>query len=235
MPPVVNGFQIRVDLKDLQGKLEQLGQRMANNVVRRAILAGMGVVRTEARRLAPTPRLSKSARKKAQKNGKKKLNFRRAKAPPGGWPPGYWSTGALKRMISADTKTKGNTDGTTAQLFGRVFIRQPLKKGAFEALVGEIADGTADFKGRVGRNPRRYAHLVEFGVSPHSVGKGSVRVAKGKKLANAVGIKHPGHKARPFMRPAWDGKKEEAKKQIEIVARRELDKELKAIARGGKK
>ncbi len=49
-----------------------------------------------------------------------------------------------------------------------------------------------------------HAHLVEFGTEPHRVGKGL----------------HPGAAPRPFLRPAFDNKKEEAlAKAREVLAK----------------
>ena len=44
-------------------------------------------------------------------------------------------------------------------------------------------------------NPTNYAHLVEYGTSQHFLGK------KGSK---ETGLLHPGARARPFLRPAFD-------------------------------
>lgn len=91
------------------------------------------------------------------------------------------------------------------------------------------------FKGK-GYPPRTYAHFVEYGTAPHSLGKGSIRkVFKGsKKTVRQVGKLHPGAKAKPFLRPAFDAKKFEAVRVIERKIREELDKEIKKIAAGGR-
>jgi len=49
------------------------------------------------------------------------------------------------------------------------------------------------------------AHLVEFGVKPHSLDKGAKRkvmVINGHPVSGK--IMHPGTKARPFMKPAFE-------------------------------
>lgn len=234
MPSVIRGGTLRVDLTELKSRLALLGQRMATNVVRRGILAGMGVIRTDARARAVAPRRGKRA-SKGKTAGKTKGKSLRRGRPAGGWPKGTWATGALKKMISSETNTIRGSDGKNAKVTGRVFIRQPMKKGQFELLAGDVAAGLGDFAGAIGRNPRRYAHLVEFGVAPHAVGKGSKRKKKGKAAANQTGILHPGHAPRPFMRPAWDAKQAEAAKKIEVVMRAELEKEIKKLAKGGGK
>lgn len=56
------------------------------------------------------------------------------------------------------------------------------------------------------RNPANYAHLVEFGVQPHALFSGADTRSKDSGAALlARSIKqHPGIKAKPFMRPAFD-------------------------------
>lgn len=214
MPAVVRGNSLKVDLTDLKSKLQQLGDRMANNVVRRGILAGMGVVRTDARARVVKPRRGKRA-KKGKDAGKTKGKALRGERPAGGWPAGTWSTGKLKKAISSDTNNVRGSDGKNVQVTGRVFVAKPKKDR--------------------GQNPRRYAHLVEFGVAPHAVGRGSKLKRKGRSRAVQVGIMHPGHSPRPFMRPAWDAKQAEAAKKIETVTREQLDKEIAKLARKGKR
>ena len=48
-----------------------------------------------------------------------------------------------------------------------------------------------------------HGHLVEFGTKPHKI---IIKLANGKTII----VNHPGSKAQPFMRPAFDGKGNEA-------------------------
>lgn len=69
---------------------------------------------------------------------------------------------------------------------------------------------------KVTRDPVRYGHLVEFGTGPHSTDKGSKsdwNVKDQGKLKDFRSTKddHPGAKAQPFMRPAFDGNEARAK------------------------
>ncbi len=52
----------------------------------------------------------------------------------------------------------------------------------------------SDYRGVAGRRPIRYAHLVEFGVMPHTLHGGA---------------QHPGTSPRPFMRQAFEATKKE--------------------------
>jgi HK97 gp10 family phage protein len=76
--------------------------------------------------------------------------------------------------------------------------------GTIVAIIGpdHFAVGT----GSDGRRqvPTKIAHLVEFGTRPH------VQPDRG-------GVIHPGSRQQPFMRPAWDTKKNEA---LAVIQRR---------------
>lgn len=212
MPAVIRGQSLQIDLTDLKARMRLVGDRMANNVVRRGILAGMGVIRTDARARAVAPRRGKRIAK-GKTAGKTKGKSLRGKRPAGGWPAGTWATGRLKKSISSETNNVRGAGGKNVQVAGRVYVAKP-KKG--------------------GRSARRYAHLVEYGVAPHAVGKGSKLKKRGRTEANQTGIMHPGQAPRPFMRPAWDTKQSEAAKKIETVVRVELEKEIAKLAKKGK-
>lgn len=61
-----------------------------------------------------------------------------------------------------------------------------------DAIVNKVSVTAKKAGGMVGLDYKkvRHGHLLEFGTKPHMIGK----------------IKHPGSKARPFMRPALDNK-----------------------------
>lgn len=69
------------------------------------------------------------------------------------------------------------------------------------------------------RDPVKYAHLVEFGTRPHSTSQGAENRIRGDSDENRLGFTiamqggddHPGAKAQPFMRPAFDGNEPRAK------------------------
>lgn len=66
-----------------------------------------------------------------------------------------------------------------------------------------------------------YAHLVELGTSPHM----QTRKRKGERKARKV--KHPGAKATPFLRPAFDSRKDEATAIARDTLRAEILKTTK--------
>lgn len=106
--------------------------------------------------------------------------------------------------------------------------------------------------------PRRYAHLVEFGTLPHAIGEGSKLLReyektykrawrvngtlrrKGETYINSTGGKqsgpmHPGSKAQPFMRPAFDEQSETALNIIAEEAGKQLSAELLKLTSASKK
>lgn len=68
-----------------------------------------------------------------------------------------------------------------------------------------------------------YAHIIEFGAGAHTI---RPRKAKALRFTNGAlrrYARHPGSPARPFMRPAFDNRREQAK----AVAAAEIRKRLR--------
>jgi HK97 gp10 family phage protein len=136
--------------------------------------------------------------------------------------------GALKKAIVAETRgigkdkrgrpskhiavvtvaKKSYTVGTTGKL--RQVKRKPGER-AYSA--GQIY-------------PRNYAHLVEFGTKPHSLGPRGGRRYGESSGAPAASLMHPGSRPKPFMRPAFDTKLKEAEARFAQVLKAEGDKAL---------
>ena len=106
--------------------------------------------------------------------------------------------------------------------------RQPL---SWFAVVGPgKVEGATDKRGkRV--DPRNYAHLVEYGTKPHKI-----------EATNAAGVlffldsaitevDHPGARAKPFLRPAFDMSRGKVRDRIVKAVRRTLEKEALKKAR----
>lgn len=74
--------------------------------------------------------------------------------------------------------------------------------------------------------PAFYAHLVEKGTRPHALGKGAKLARKGKPQihTNQTGRQHPGAKAHPFLKPAWEGNADRAIEAGEKVISQEIAK-----------
>lgn len=71
------------------------------------------------------------------------------------------------------------------------------------------------------------AHIVEYGAAPHIIKPKKGKVLKLKNGFVTGGITHPGARAQPFMRPAWDTQKKEAQNKIAESLRKELNKKAK--------
>jgi HK97 gp10 family phage protein len=78
------------------------------------------------------------------------------------------------------------------------------------------------------RYPKGYiAHIIEYGAAPHLIkpkasNKSGLLKLKGGALVPSV--QHPGVTAKPFMRPAWDAKKNEAVRVIGASIKKDLTK-----------
>lgn len=75
-----------------------------------------------------------------------------------------------------------------------------------------------------GRNPANYAHLVELGTSPHSLGKGVGRFQVRKKWRSLVA--HPGATAKPFLEPTSRQSGPRLSEQIAVEVLEEKRKQL---------
>ena len=127
---------------------------------------------------------------------------------------------------------KRNGSVVTEQLWRTMQVKLVRQKSTqTRLLVVGAKNKTVTIKGkRV--NPAKYSHLVEFGTQIHPI------VAKGGWLNFGGGFKtvvkkvtHPGAEAKPFIRPAYDTKKGEAKTKFEQKLELELTKELNAAKR----
>jgi HK97 gp10 family phage protein len=80
--------------------------------------------------------------------------------------------------------------------------------------------------------PARRAHLTEFGAAPHEERPKKKKVLADPATGEIFGrvVKHPGSKAYPFMRPAFDTHAEDALNAIVEVLRDEVEKAAKEPA-----
>jgi len=76
-----------------------------------------------------------------------------------------------------------------------------------------------------------YAHMVEFGTAAHWIRPkklGGALFWKGHPLAK--GVAHPGAQKKPFMRPAMDGKSQQALEAMADYMAERLPKEIEKLA-----
>lgn len=112
---------------------------------------------------------------------------------------------AMRKSASVVNKAaKANAPKRTGQLRRSLGVK--VKAYPSGVVIG-VVEPRAGFRVPAGNtngkpkfiDPRFYAHLVEGGVKPHAVGKGSSlrKRSQGGKL-------HPGAPAQPFLRPAFE-------------------------------
>ena len=93
--------------------------------------------------------------------------------------------------------------------------------GTVTSIVGARSKRYETAKGK--RNPAYYAHLIELGVKPHRTGKKKFGYRRGRGM-------HPGFRAQPFMRPAWDAAAPRARKATIDKMKQVFEKEAAAVA-----
>jgi HK97 gp10 family phage protein len=102
---------------------------------------------------------------------------------------------------------------------------QRLSPGGAAIFLGNqmLGDGTAEVD--IGFDEEQwYLRFFEFGASDHEI-KGAPLAFEGESgLVITGSVQHPGMPAQPFMRPAADNKKEQAKDAAGEVFRKEIDK-----------
>lgn len=157
--------------------LREMGLKVPTTAVRKGLYRGAVIIRDEARRRAPV------------------------------------RTGALKKSIVAVTKRIKSGKGLdyigivridkvkfiVTRSKGKLRLRRLSKDGRVKVNGVTLKPSTDTIY------PRNYAHLAEFGTSPHSTAPKNLSKAKGSK-GRRVPRQHPGAKAKPFMRPAYDTK-----------------------------
>ncbi len=78
-----------------------------------------------------------------------------------------------------------------------------------------------------------YAHLVEFGTRPHSLRKRDklANFRTGRRSRQTQGSKmHPGARSKPFLRPAFDTKAQDAIDKFRDEVFRNIDVEIRRLA-----
>lgn len=99
--------------------------------------------------------------------------------------------------------------------------------GARTRFKGKKAEAIRGAGGRASKaRPANYAHLVEFGTSPHAIrGRGGFLAFAG--IVTRV-VQHPGAKPRPFLRPAFSAKQQAA---LSVAAKSLRDDYAKEVRR----
>lgn len=110
-------------------------------------------------------------------------------------------TPVLKSIKSLAPRETGQLKHSLARV-----VRTYPRSGVVIGIVGIRADSKSAANGR---NPAKYLHLIELGVRPHRVGKGSRlrRKSGSKRLGRPelqAGGKHPGVAGRHFLKRGFE-------------------------------
>lgn len=107
----------------------------------------------------------------------------------------------------------------------------PVRRGVLRKSIkvsSRVKNGLITVSVKAGGKGARHAHLVELGTKPHLIPRGSRR---GFKTVSAP-IRHPGAKAKPYMRPAFNNKVRAAIDAITAYIEKRLPVELEKINGG---
>jgi HK97 gp10 family phage protein len=135
--------------------------------------------------------------------------------------------------VKMETKIlRGGLRASAAVFLTEVRARVPMKSGELAKslrISTTLRRGVVSAKVVVGNKKKRvfYAHMVEGGTKPHVI-----RARPGKFLRVFGGvfakrINHPGSRARPFMRPAFEAGVTGALDALSAYIRRRLDQLVK--------
>lgn len=138
-------------------------------------------------------RVTKILRKQAKLALKPMLSTARRHAPK--------RSGLLRKSLGIQVKAYANA------LWAAVGVRH-----GFRAVITDPKTG-----GQILADPVKYAHLVELGTRPHSLGRGARMPRTGAKAGTKAaagkyrpGAMHPGTPPRAFMRKAFEAHRESA-------------------------
>jgi HK97 gp10 family phage protein len=112
----------------------------------------------------------------------------------------------------------------------------PRRRGNLAAaielkFIPDMGNGQGGVAIYVNKKKAWYGRLEEFGTAPHVI-----RVRRGKALkigsTYVKEVQHPGAAAKPFMRPAFDTKKQEAVNVIALTLRKFIERYAKQVKKG---
>jgi HK97 gp10 family phage protein len=127
----------------------------------------------------------------------------------------------LKGTVASDKTIRNALTSAARPMRNDAKDRAPEDTGELKRSIRIRTRKVADYGYRAFVAARTYyAHLVEFGVAPHYI--------KRKKGRGRRRVLHPGHAAQPFLRPAFDTKKDDSVR----IARDRLRKAIAKVTRG---
>lgn len=139
---------------------------------------------------------------------------------------------AAKKVAQGAMRAGANVFKKAAQ--ENVPVESGDLKKAIVVRQDKIGQSTVNYSVGITGKPRFYAHLVEFGTAPHII-----RPDKQKALSNGrffvEEIHHPGARAHPFLRPAFDNNQEAVLAKIGKALGSGIEREAVKFVHGTKK
>lgn len=185
--------------EELSRSLAEMTPRMADAAARKAVRAAARPVITQARaNLSALPFDDSTGLLKRSIGVKVKKYKGRAVAPTG---VGFAGSAKTQRMYAAAGVTVAIIGARKG--FGQYVDRRAryLSRAMVDAPMIFRNSGTTR---SVYSDPAKYSHLIEGGVRPHHVGKGSSR-----RRGRGRGAIHPGFHAMPWLEPAIQSRRQE--------------------------
>jgi hypothetical protein len=217
--------------KELSQALGEMTPRMADAAARKAVRAAARPVVLQARaNLAALP-LTDSTGLLSRSLGVKVRKYKGRRQPARGF--GFVGSSKTQRMYAAAGITMaiiGPRKGFGAYVQRRVDfgVKLSAEDVAAKAALARDAANTESLSGAgigdgtrlVYSDPVKYAHLIEGGVRPHRIGKGSsLKKGRGK------GAMHPGFHAMAWLEPAINSRRNECLAIMQRVFREALAQE----------
>jgi hypothetical protein len=199
--------------KELSQALGEMTPRMADAAARKAVRAAARPVVLQARaNLAALP-LTDSTGLLSRSLGVKVRKYKGRRQPARGF--GFVGSSKTQRMYAAA--------GITMAIIGPrkgfgAYVQRLYGYGAAKGVATRVADRQQTKL--VYSDPVKYAHLIEGGVKPHSIGKGS-----SLKKGRARGAIHSGFAAMPWLEPAINSRRNECLAIMQRVFREALAQE----------
>lgn len=215
--------RVRLDVDDaaVRAALEGFKPSVQRRILRQAITAGARIIakqaKANAKKIKDTGILAKSIKHKVK----------------------TYKSGRVVGFVGPDLRTRDTVD----RYKGQLSIKR-TKSGRVSKSKGAIA-----LRRRTHREkavPAFYAHLVEYGAAPHDItfrlfGQDNKAMAKPgsagalpESLRTTSGrftVKHPGAKARPFLRPALDSTRSQVNNEMGKKIREGIKREAEKLAK----
>ncbi len=131
------------------------------------------------------------------------------------------------RVVQKDARKRADAIALKGLLSDSLKVYSPKRKRPGELI--QVIGPDPKFRGPRGERPIKYAHLIEFGTAPHLIRPrrpGSKAALDLPGIGTFAVVSHPGTRARPFLRPAFDANVALIEKRIAESLKRGIDREM---------